>query len=38
MRLIIEARLANEDNDTVEKGDGVLAVIERPDCVLPNWA
>jgi hypothetical protein len=38
MRLIIEARLADGDNDTVEEGDGVLAVIERPDAVLPNWA
>ena len=34
MRLIIEARLADGDNDTVEEGDGVLAVIERPDCCL----
>jgi hypothetical protein len=34
MRLIIEARLADGDNDTVEVGDGVLAVIERPDCCL----
>ena len=33
MRLIIEARLA-DDNDTVEEEDGVLAVIERPDCCL----
>jgi hypothetical protein len=32
MRLIIEARLADGDNDTVEEGDGVLAVIERPEC------
>jgi len=32
--LIIEARLADADNDTVEEGDGVLAVIERPDCCL----
>jgi hypothetical protein len=32
MRLIIEARLADADNDTVEEGDGVLAVIDRPDC------
>ncbi|MGB8416914.1 hypothetical protein [Paraburkholderia sp.] len=31
MRLIIEARLADGDNDTVEEGDGVLAVVERPD-------
>ncbi|MEZ0605786.1 hypothetical protein ACAX43_27020 [Paraburkholderia sp. IW21] len=30
--MIIEARLADGDNDTVEEGDGVLAVIERPDC------
>ncbi|NPT61457.1 hypothetical protein [Paraburkholderia elongata] len=34
MRLIIEARLADGDNDTVEEGDGVPAVIERPDCCL----
>ena len=34
MRLIIEARLADGDNDTVEEGDGVLAVIERPDSCL----
>jgi hypothetical protein len=31
MRLIIEARLADEDSDTAEEGEGVLAVIERPD-------
>ncbi|MFM0669094.1 ISKra4 family transposase [Paraburkholderia sediminicola] len=31
MRLIIEARLADADNDTVEEGDGVLGVIERSD-------
>jgi hypothetical protein len=36
MRLIIEARLADGDNDTVEEGDGVLAVIERPDCCLAD--
>ncbi|SOE98008.1 hypothetical protein SAMN05446635_5962 [Burkholderia sp. OK233] len=29
MRLIIEARLV--DGDTVEEGDRVLAVVERPD-------
>ena len=34
MRLIIEARLAEGDNDTVEESDGVLAVVERPDCCL----
>ncbi|MGA7812750.1 hypothetical protein [Caballeronia sp.] len=34
MRLIIEARLADGDNDTVEEGNGVLAVIERPDFCL----
>ena len=34
MRLIIEARLANGDSDTVNDGDGVLAVLERPDCGL----
>jgi hypothetical protein len=28
MRLMIEARSAERDNDTVEEGDGVLAVIE----------
>ena len=32
MRLIIEARLVDGDSDTVEEGDGVLAVVERPDC------
>jgi hypothetical protein len=31
MRLIIEARLADEDSDRAEEGEGVLAVIERPD-------
>jgi hypothetical protein len=31
MRLIIEARLVDGDTDTVEEGDGVLAVVERPD-------
>jgi hypothetical protein len=36
MRLIIEARLADGDNDTVEEGDGVLAVIERPDGCLAD--
>ncbi len=30
MRSIIEASSADGDNDTVEEGDGVLAVIERP--------
>ena len=34
MRLIIEARLADGDSDTAEEGDGVLAVVERPDCSL----
>jgi hypothetical protein len=34
MRLIIEARLVDGDSDTVEEGDGVLAVVERPDCSL----
>lgn len=33
-RLIIEARLVDGDSDTVEEGDGVLAVVERPDCSL----
>jgi hypothetical protein len=32
MRLIIEARLADGDNDTVNDGDGVLVVVERRDC------
>jgi len=27
MRLIIEARLADEDSDSVNDGDGVLAVV-----------
>jgi hypothetical protein len=36
MRLIIEARLADGDNDTVEEGDGVLAAIERPDGCLAD--
>jgi hypothetical protein len=31
MRLIIEARLVDGDTDTVEEGDGVLAVVARPD-------
>ncbi|MDB5788599.1 ISKra4 family transposase [Caballeronia mineralivorans] len=31
MRLIIEARLADEDSDSVNDGDGVLAVVERRD-------
>jgi hypothetical protein len=34
MRLIIEARLADGDSDTVEAGDGVLAVVERADSSL----
>jgi hypothetical protein len=34
MRLIIEARLADGDNDMVEHGEGVLAVVDRPDCCL----
>ena len=34
MRLIIEARLVDGDRDTVNEGDGVLAVVERPDCSL----
>ena len=34
MRLIIEARLADGDSDTVNDGDGVLAVVERRDCSL----
>jgi len=31
MRLIIEARLADEDSNTVNDGEGVLAVIVRRD-------
>ena len=31
MRLIIEARLADEDSDSVNDGDGVSAVVERRD-------
>jgi hypothetical protein len=31
MRLIIEARLADADNDAAEEGEGVLGVIERSD-------
>jgi hypothetical protein len=34
MRLIIEARLVDGESDPVEEGDGVLAVIERPDLSL----
>ncbi|QIE29274.1 hypothetical protein [Caballeronia sp. SBC2] len=34
MRLIIEARLADGDGDTVNDGDGVLAVVERRECSL----
>jgi hypothetical protein len=34
MRLIIEARLADEDSDTVNDGEGVLAVVERRNCGL----
>ncbi|WP_433706436.1 ISKra4 family transposase [Paraburkholderia sacchari] len=36
MRLIIEARMADEDSDTVHDGDGVLAVVERRDCSLAH--
>ena len=36
MRLIIEARLADGDSDTVGEGDRVLAVVERPDCSLAD--
>jgi hypothetical protein len=32
MRLIIEARLADGDNDMVEHGESVLAVVDGPDC------
>jgi hypothetical protein len=31
MRLIIEARLVDGESDPADEGDGVLAVIERPD-------
>ena len=31
MRLVIEARLVDGDSDKVEDGDGVLAIVERPD-------
>jgi hypothetical protein len=34
MRLIIEARLVDDESEPVEEGDGVLAVIERPDLSL----
>jgi hypothetical protein len=34
MRLIIEARLADGDSDTVNDGDGVLALVARLDCGL----
>jgi hypothetical protein len=34
MRLIIEERLSDGDSDTVNDGDGVLAVVERRDCSL----
>jgi hypothetical protein len=34
MRLIIAARLSDGDSDTVNDGDGVLAVVERRDCSL----
>jgi hypothetical protein len=34
MRLIIEARLVDGDSDTVEAGDGVLAMVERADSSL----
>jgi len=36
MRLIIEARLADEGSDTGQDVDRVLAVIERPDSSLAN--
>lgn len=36
MRLIIEARLADEGSDTGHDVDGVLAVIERRDCSLAD--
>jgi hypothetical protein len=32
--LIIEARLSDGDSDTVNDGDGVLAMVERRDCSL----
>jgi hypothetical protein len=34
MRLIIKARLVDGESDPVEEGDGVLAVVERPDLSL----
>jgi hypothetical protein len=34
MRLIIEARLSDGDSDTINDGDGVLAVVERRDSSL----
>jgi hypothetical protein len=37
MRLIIEARLIDGGSDTVEEGDGILAVVERPDCSLTTF-
>ncbi|MGH8784486.1 MAG: hypothetical protein ACREYA_05260 [Cupriavidus necator] len=36
MRLIIEARLADEGSDTGQDVDRVVAVIERPDCSLAD--
>ncbi|MCY1207482.1 hypothetical protein D9M72_190820 [compost metagenome] len=36
MRLIIEARLADEGSDTGHEVDGVLAVTERRDCSLAD--
>ena len=36
MRLIIEARLADGDSDTVSDGEGVLAVVERRYCGLDH--
>ncbi|GAB7540464.1 hypothetical protein CS8_001250 [Cupriavidus sp. 8B] len=36
MRLIIEARLADEGSDTGHDIDGILAVIERRDCSLAD--
>jgi hypothetical protein len=38
MRLIIEARLADEGSDIGHAGEGVLAVIERRDGSLADLA
>jgi hypothetical protein len=38
VRLVIEARLADGQRDTVNEGDGVLAGVERRDCSLAQLA